>query len=262
MPLSLTSTVYKLRMLDEMIISAFKVTRSPMLGHSYPPPRSLGFSLHLLSLPLTPSLPLSNAAGLAQGVARTTSVYRLWWVLGVLSQHRDWNDPWQGKTMDSEPASAKSPRESMSFWIIKLRKRWPFRSWNRQIDCSSIWEYWTPLWDLLPNPPTGLLDYFQPRIQVSLASLRTTLGFLITVQRNEHLIGMSTMMQSESAAEPGNCPSQLCHVPAVWALADDRTFVVIIFLIYTLENNTYFLGLLWIICDTVSPKCLCNNHMR
>lgn len=59
-----------------------------------------------------------------------------------------------------------------------------------------------------------------------------------------HLVGMSTVIRSESAAEPGDCPPRLGHEPAVWASADDRTFVVIIFLIYTFENNIYFLGLL------------------
>ena len=52
---------------------------------------------------------------------------------------------------------------------------------DRRGDCRSLWKYWTSLWDFLPNAFTDVLDYFQPKIQVSPASLRTPLGFLASM---------------------------------------------------------------------------------
>lgn len=99
--------------------------------------------------------------------------------------------------------------------------------------------------EFAPKCPHWPVDYFQPRIQVSLASLRTHLGFLITVQKNEHLIRrQGRAMESESVSEPGEPrlgPSQLCHSPTEWALSDGSTFAFIIFLIYTFENNIRYL---------------------
>ena len=170
--------------------------------------------------------------------------------------------------MNSETVSVKSQRENVSFWVIKLEKEVTFQELDhRRVGWRRIWKYWTPLWDLLPNPFTGLLDDFQPRIWVSSASLRTPLGLLIIVQRNEHLIGRQGIAkESESASEPGELglrPSQLCHLPAVWTLADDPTFVGIIFLIFTFENNIrYFLELRWSLCDRLAPIFVHKNCAR
>ena len=214
---------------------------------------------------------------------------------------------------------------------------------DRRGDCRSLWKYWTSLWDFLPNPFTDVLDYFQPKIQVSPASLRTPLGFLasvhaksfhscptfcdpmdssppgssvheilqarilewvamsssrgsslpgdwicisyvscigrwvlyhwshvrsplgllITVQKKKKSISKECRASRGKVGEPGCHPPQLCHWPAVWDLADDSIFVVIIFLIFTFQSNIrYFLTVLWKLCDRLASICIHKNYTR